>query len=93
MARNAVDEVSGHLRQQRYVLHDRDTKFCAAFDELFGRSSFRPTWQCWPELYAVVPYGAAQGLLALTARMPIQISATCRTVANVRLANAPEMRS
>ena len=31
MARNAVDEESGYLRQQRYVLHDRDTKFCADF--------------------------------------------------------------
>ena len=30
MARNAVDE-SGYLRNQRYVLHDRDTKFCASF--------------------------------------------------------------
>src|SRR3984893_6610273 len=31
MARNATDESSGFLRGQRYVLHDRDTKFCAAF--------------------------------------------------------------
>ena len=31
MARNAVDEESGYLRQHRYVLHDRDTKFCADF--------------------------------------------------------------
>lgn len=31
MARNAVDEDSGYLRQYRYVLHDRDTKFCASF--------------------------------------------------------------
>jgi putative transposase len=34
MARNAVDETSGCLRQQRWVLHDRDTKFCKAFDEV-----------------------------------------------------------
>ena len=34
MARNAVDETSGCLRHVRYVLHDRDTKFCASFDEL-----------------------------------------------------------
>ncbi len=27
MARNAVDPESGHLRSQRYILHDRDTKF------------------------------------------------------------------
>jgi hypothetical protein len=31
MARNAVDEESGHLRRHRYVLHDRDSKFCADF--------------------------------------------------------------
>ena len=31
MARNAVDPESGYLRTQRYVLHDRDTKFCASF--------------------------------------------------------------
>src|SRR4051812_3923746 len=31
MARNAIDKPSGHLRQHWYVLHDRDTKFCAAF--------------------------------------------------------------
>ena len=31
MARNAVDEESGYLRRHRYVLHDRDTKFCANF--------------------------------------------------------------
>src|SRR6476646_8134615 len=31
VARNALDDASGHLRQVRYVLHDRDTKFCASF--------------------------------------------------------------
>ena len=31
MARNAIDEESGCLRQHRYVLHDRDAKFCAEF--------------------------------------------------------------
>ena len=31
MARNAVDEESGYLRRHGYVLHDRDTKFCAEF--------------------------------------------------------------
>ena len=34
MARNAVDETTGALRCCRYLLHDRDTKFCAAFDEV-----------------------------------------------------------
>ena len=33
MARNAIDEESGYLRQHRYVLHDRDTKFCPEFRE------------------------------------------------------------
>jgi len=31
MARNATDEGWGYLDQRRYVLHDRDTKFCASF--------------------------------------------------------------
>ena len=31
IARNATDESSGYLRQHRYVLHDRDTKFCESF--------------------------------------------------------------
>jgi hypothetical protein len=31
IARNAVDPETGHLRDQRYVLHDRDTKFCSSF--------------------------------------------------------------
>jgi len=34
IARNAVDETTGTLRCGRYLLHDRDTKFCAAFDEV-----------------------------------------------------------
>jgi transposase InsO family protein len=31
IARNAVDEDSGYLRHIRYVLHDRDSKFCLSF--------------------------------------------------------------
>jgi len=31
MARNATDEGWGYLDQRRYVLHDRDTKFCPSF--------------------------------------------------------------
>jgi len=38
IARNAIDESSGHLRQVRYVLHDRDTKFCAAFQATLRRA-------------------------------------------------------
>jgi transposase InsO family protein len=33
IARNAIDEQSGYLQKQRYVLHDRDAKFCAEFRE------------------------------------------------------------
>ena len=42
MARNATDESSGFLRGQRYVLHDRDTKFCAAFLDVLRASGIRP---------------------------------------------------
>jgi putative transposase len=31
MARNATGESWGFLDQRRYVLHDRDAKFCAVF--------------------------------------------------------------
>jgi hypothetical protein len=31
MARNTIAETFGHLLQHSYVLHDRDTKFCALF--------------------------------------------------------------
>ncbi len=33
MARNATDE-DGGLRPVRYILHDRDAKFCVSFDTL-----------------------------------------------------------
>jgi len=36
MARNAVDETCGGLHQYRYVLRDRDTKFCHAFDQVLA---------------------------------------------------------
>jgi putative transposase len=36
MARNAVDESVGVVGRCRYVLHDRDTKFCAAFEKVFA---------------------------------------------------------
>jgi len=42
MARNAVDEMSGGLRGDRYVLHDRDTKFCAAFRDVLRSAGVRP---------------------------------------------------
>ena len=34
MARNAVDETSGCLCNDRYLLHERDAKFCAEFDDV-----------------------------------------------------------
>ncbi len=42
MARNATDESSGFLRGQRYLLHDRDTKFCPAFLDALRSSGVRP---------------------------------------------------
>src|ERR1035441_6148517 len=42
MARNTTDESSGGLHGQRYLLHDRDTKFCAAFLDVLRSSGIRP---------------------------------------------------
>src|SRR5436190_1584685 len=42
MARNATDEGSGFLRGMRYLLHDRDTKSCAAFPDVLRSSGIRP---------------------------------------------------
>jgi transposase InsO family protein len=42
MARNEVDEETGHLRGQRYLLHDRDTKFCPAFRDVLKSAGVRP---------------------------------------------------
>jgi hypothetical protein len=42
MARNATDESSGFLRGHRYLLHDRDTKFCAAFQDVLRSSGIGP---------------------------------------------------
>ena len=42
MSRNATDEESGHLRGQRYLLHDRDTKFCPAFRDVLRSAGVRP---------------------------------------------------
>jgi transposase InsO family protein len=41
IARNAIDEQSGCLRQHRYVLHDRDTMFCAEFRETLATSGVK----------------------------------------------------
>src|SRR5664279_131435 len=42
MARNATDESVGFLRGLRYLLHDRDTKFCAAFVDVLRASGIQP---------------------------------------------------
>jgi transposase InsO family protein len=42
MSRNATDEESGHLHGQRYLLHDRDTKFCPAFRDVLRSAGVRP---------------------------------------------------
>src|SRR5260370_38318205 len=42
IARNATDGSSGVLRGQRYLLHDRDTKFCAAFLDERRSRGIRP---------------------------------------------------
>ncbi|MFN7999190.1 MAG: helix-turn-helix domain-containing protein [Bryobacteraceae bacterium] len=41
MARNAVDDTAGALRQCRYVLHDKDAKFCAAFEDVLASESIQ----------------------------------------------------
>jgi len=41
-ARNATDEGSGFLCGMRYLLHDRDTKFCTGFLEILRSSGIRP---------------------------------------------------
>jgi transposase InsO family protein len=42
MARNATDESWGFLDQRRYVLHDRDTKFCASFRATLASGGTKP---------------------------------------------------
>jgi putative transposase len=42
MARNATDDGSGFLRGVRYLLHDWDAKFRAAFVELLRSSGVQP---------------------------------------------------
>jgi len=41
MARNAVDDTCGGVRQCRYMLHDRDTKFCRTCDEVLASDGIR----------------------------------------------------
>jgi putative transposase len=42
MARNATDEIDGVFRSIRFVLHDRDTKFCASFRATLRSGAVEP---------------------------------------------------
>jgi putative transposase len=42
MARNAVDAIDGALLPVRFVLHDRDTKFCASFRTMLQSGGVHP---------------------------------------------------
>jgi putative transposase len=42
MARNVTMEDSGFLNKQRYLLHDRDSKFCASFREVLEAGGVKP---------------------------------------------------
>jgi putative transposase len=42
MARNAVDAIDSPLLPIRFVLHDRDAKFCAPFRSLLQSSGVEP---------------------------------------------------
>ncbi len=42
MARNATDHSSGALLGTRFLLHDRDTKFCRAFQDVLRAAGYRP---------------------------------------------------
>ena len=42
MARNAVDDSGGALRHIRFILHDRDGKFCASFRGILTSGGVAP---------------------------------------------------
>jgi transposase InsO family protein len=42
ITRNVTDESTGCLPGIRYVLHDRDTKFCASFDSILAAAGVKP---------------------------------------------------
>jgi transposase InsO family protein len=42
MARNAIHDGWGHLASCRYVLHDRDSKFCASFKDVLTSGGIKP---------------------------------------------------
>ena len=42
MARRAVDSIDGSLLPVRFVLHDRDSKFCASFQDTLHSVGIQP---------------------------------------------------
>ena len=42
IARSATQKTWGHLHPRRYVLHDRDTKFCASFRSTLADGGGKP---------------------------------------------------
>ena len=42
MARNAVDDIDGALLPVRFVLHDRDAKFCVSFRSVLQSGGVQP---------------------------------------------------
>jgi putative transposase len=42
MGRRAVDDIDGSLLQTRFVLHDRDSKFCASFQDTLRSTGIQP---------------------------------------------------
>lgn len=42
IARRATDDIDGPLKSMRYLLHDRDSKFCAAFQETLRFGGVQP---------------------------------------------------
>ena len=42
IARSATQETWGYLNRCRYVLHDRDTKFCESFRSVLAAAGVKP---------------------------------------------------
>ena len=77
-ARNLTMEQWGCLRGCRYLLHDRDTKFCESFRELIESGSVKPLrlpclWRIaiWPVTRSP-ERGQARMVIHVTCRQPVQ---------------------
>lgn len=64
IARNAVDADSGELRRVRYLLHDRDSKFCASFKDILKTAGVTAL--------ALPPRSPNLGTIS-QARMPVEV--------------------